>query len=728
MRTYQGEIDIDESKLDISGKAWDDSSVALLAAKKVLQLNKTVSFWKPILERGVKFENYYEGNIFTDRQRAAYREQEAIPVEPHVAKAPIRALIGQAMKSRKSGQVVTERGSASEMADNAKEIETINVVMKDMENKTSESFKIKEALSGAFVSCYPNVLMFDKDRPSRNPNGARYKMTALPWASCVFGPPTIREADGSDIKEMFYFDYRTKADLLDNYPDMEKQIKDHFAIDNADSSMLSSIDQWEGSISADESDRLRDIMSNALDAKTSSGLVQVVMHLFPVKQKQDVWVNIFDDTGETFEIRPPDWSDERWDMWVRENAQTYAGPYERETVTLWMTVFTTSGLVLANEAHWFQENGMLPCSFWLGAVSANKPTGPMADMADDCLANAVAETEYLSDLRNGSGRLIMAREGSITNIDVLATEMNKPVGVAMVSASGGAMSEAIQEMVRRPNSDWGAYAEQIRSRIVENTRINETMMGAAAPRQSAIAKEAEISQALTVNATYIDNINRSWDYHQNLKLKLIPYFYDVSETIEVRDDKTGETMTVNVNEPQEYDAQGNVASVINDLTAHRYRYKINPVDDSPTAKMRNQEEALVTINASAGPLLQADPTGTMFATFLSSLDNPFLQETGKKMMERAEQAAQAQGAADQQAAMIEQVTKLTKAKADLLRSQKHGLMTNFRAQDLSDYPGLYELWIQLQQMFGQNADQQMAEAMQMANPQQQQMSPEMMAQ
>jgi hypothetical protein len=118
----------------------------------------------------------------------------------------------------------------------------------------------------------------------------------------------------------------------------------------------------------------------------------------------------------------------------------------------------------------------------------------------------------------------------------------------------------------------------------------------------------------------------------------------------------------------------------------------------------------------------------MFAAFLSSLDNPFLQETGKKMAERARSASQAQGAVEQQAAMIEQVTKLTKAKADLLRSQKHGLMTNFRAQDLSDYPGLYELWIQLQQMFGQNADQQMAEAMQMASPQQQQTPPEMTAQ
>jgi|GEM_PF-2312111 len=721
--------DIDVSKITIKGKPQDDSAMQQLAAREILAFQKCSSFWDPLLERGRRFEKFFEGDIFTADQRARYKRHDIIPIEPHVAKAPIRALIGQAMKSRKSGQVVTERGSAMESADNSKELETINIVLKDMETKTSEGFKIKEALSSAFVSCYPNVLLFDKERPSRNNNGARYKMTALPWSSCVFGPPTIREADGSDIKELFYFDYRTKADLLDNYPEMENQILSHFNIDDVDSKLFSSIDQWEDSVTADEKDVLTGIMESARDArKSGGGLVQVIMHLFPVKQKQDVWVNMFDDSGESFEIRPPDWNDERWEMWVRENSQTYAGPYEREVITLWMTVFTTSGLMLFNGPHWYQENGMLPCSFWVGAVSANKPTGPMVDMADDCLANAVAETEYLSDMRNGSGRLIMAREGAVTNISELASEMCKPVGVAMISSAfPGPVSDAVQEMVRKPNSDWRLYGEQVRSRIVENTRINETMMGVAAPRQSAIAKEAEISQALTVNATYIDNINRSWDYHQNLKLKLIPYFYDMQETIEVRDDKTGETMMTEVNALNEFDAEGNAISVINDLTAHRYRFKINPVDDSPTAKIRNQEEALITINAAAGPLLQADPTGEMFAVFLSSLDNPFLQETGKKMMERAQQSAQAQGAAEQQTAMIDQVVKLTKAKADLLRSQKHGLMTNFRAQDLSDYPGLYELWIQLQQMFGQNADQQMAEAMQIASPQQQQIPPEMMA-
>jgi hypothetical protein len=722
--------DINESKINIRGKPWDHDDVRMLAAKQMLVFSECKRYWDPLLERGRKLEDYFEGKILTNEQKRQYVQDEKIVLEPPIAKAPIRALVGQAMKSRKSGQVVTERGSMLDPADNARELETINIVMKDIEIKTSEEFKITDAMMSALVSCYWNVIMFDKDRPSRNNNGVRYKMNHLPWGSCIFGPMTARKPDGSDIKELFWFDYRTIADLIDNYPDMEKQILDHFADDGSvDNKMLSSIGQWGGNWTAEERDRMFDVMQSAHDAKNGASMVQVVQRLFPVKKKTDVWINIFDDSGEVFETRPPDWDDERWNGWLAENPQ-YHGPYEREAIILWMTVFTTSGLVLANEAHWFQENGMLPCSFWVGAVDANIPTGPMVDMADSILANCVAEIEYLDDLRKGSGRLLVAREGAVATADTLHTEASKSLGVAFVSKDfRGPLGDALTEMVRSPNTAWKTYAEQSKGAMFENTRINETMLGEHAPRQSAIAKEAEISQALTVNARYIDNFNRSWDCHQSLKLKLIAYLYTEWETIEVMDDKTGDMQMVEVNAPESYDAEGNVASVINDLTAHRYRWRISPVDDSPTAKTRNLQDAIAIINGMAGPLQSADPSGATLAMALMACDNPMLQTMGKQMRERAEQMSQAGAQAEQQKTMVEQIVKLSKAKADLLRASKSGVITNFRAQDLSDYPQLHELWITMQAVFGQQADQKMQDILQMIAPPQEQepISGQMMA-
>jgi len=712
-------MNVREDKVEIAGKSWEDDGVKELAAKKILQFAKTAEYWGRLLRRGRMLESYYNGKIFTDFQRAGYEDAGDIVMEPAVMKAPIRALVGQVLKSRKSGQVTTERNTAGDAEGSEEEIATLNVVMKNMENRTEEEYRIKEAISSAYVSCYWNVLMFERCSPSRDGDGIRFKMTHLPWSSCVFGPQTIREPDGSDIKEMFYYDLRTTADLIDNYPEMEKQIVDHFKIEEyGDARMLSSISQWEG-MSGEDRDIMYDVVTAAETGKRApGGMAQVVMHLFPIKRKDQVWVNIFDDTGETFEMRPPEWSDEQWAKWVQDNGEVYVGPVEKETVTLWMTVFTTSGLVLYNGPHWYQENGSLPCSFWLGSVEANDPSGPAVEMAGDALAIAVGETEHLKDNRNGGGRYAAVKEGAIKNIEALKSEATSSFGVAIVDKNVP-ISEAIHEFVRKPNDNWGAWTDRRKAMMFENSRINETMMGQVAPRQSAVAKQFEIDQALTVNATYIDNFNRAWERHQNVKLKMIAYLYTEWELIEALDAETNEPMSAEINVPQ-YDMAGNVVSVINDLGSHSWKWVVSAKDDSATAKARNNEDALMIINAAAGPLAGADPTGAVFAEFLKASDNPQLQKFGKSIAQLSQQQQQAAGQTERQKMAIESVAKLARAKSDLLRAQKHGVMMNFAAEDLQTYPEMYELYVQLQDIFSRKADEELNEAQQLAAPEQQQ--------
>jgi hypothetical protein len=710
---------IDESKTRIAGRAWDADDVRKLAAKKIFQFQKCVEYWRPLLERGRVLEDRFEGRIFTEAQRAEYLKDGIIPFEPPIAKAPIRALVGQTIKSRKSGQVVSER-SSTEAEDNSDELRVLNAVMKDMEIKTREEHRITKAVESTFVTAWWNVLMFDHDRPSRNSEGLRYKMTNLPWNSCVFGPTTVREPDGSDIKEMFFFDNRSIADLIDNYPKMKKQIEAHFDPNrHGDSGMLSSLRQWEDSMTSEDRDMMYDVLRCADETCAGSGMARVIMHLFPIKRKEEVWVNTKSDGGEDIEIRPPDWDDERWDKWVQDNSDKYSGPYEKEIITLWMTVFTTSGLVLANEKHWFQENGQLPCSFWLGAISSNQPTSPMVDMSEYVLANAVSETEQLSDNRMQSSKALVVKEGTLANMEDVASELTKPCGVIMVDKDSGiSVRDAVHEITRTPNKTWGEYSEQLKRGMYENTRINETMMGAVAPRQSAIAKEAEISQALSVNAVYVDNMNRSWQYHQNLKLKMIPYFYAGHEVLEIIDEETNDRQVFEVNAPNGYDIEGNVVSVTNDLTSYRYRWEISPTDDSANAKIRAVEEALVIVNAAAGPLAQADPTGMMFSDFLAALDNPLLKKSGKRMAQTMQQAAQQKQAEEQQKTSVEQVTKLMNARASLERAHKSGMFLNFRADDFSNYPGLLELYTQMHQMARLGVEQDVQAAQQAAGPQQ----------
>jgi hypothetical protein len=175
-------------------------------------------------------------------------------------------------------------------------------------------------------------------------------------------------------------------------------------------------------------------------------------------------------------------------------------------------------------------------------------------------------------------------------------------------------------------------------------------------------------------------------------------------------------MMVEVNAPSEYDAEGNVSSVVNDLTAHRYRWKVNPVDDSAIAKVRSLEEALVFLNGAAGPVLQADPSGTLLAELMQATSNTMLMKAGKKMAELAQASQQSAAQSEQQKTAIDQLVKIAKARSDLLRAQKHGNMTTFAAENLEDYPDLKGLWLQLQDLYEAGADQQMREIEAMVLP------------
>ncbi len=727
----QSVYNIREDEIEIKGKSWDDEKVRSLATKKILHFQKMIDANSFYFSRGKRFFNMFQGNILTDIQRETYETvEEKIVIEPPIMKAPIRSLVGQTIKSRRSGQIITEGGNFDEESGSTEEIETVNIILKDMEIKTGEKYKIRDAIHDCYVSCYANCLYFDKRNPNE-PGEGKYTLKHLPWNSVVFGPIKIQETDGSDIREMMWFEPRTQADLEENFPEMKSQIRSHLHDNkNKDNYLLSSLLEWEGDYSAEYRDQLFDVVDNAVSSVNSpNGYIPVVQHLFPIKRKEEVWLHKWDDTK--FEVRPPEWSDERWSKWIEENQQNYFGPAERVVVTLWVTVFTLTGLVLSNKKHWFQENGRLPASFWIADIINGRFSGPVGDMADDCLANCIGEIEYLDDLRKGSGSLIAIKEGTVTNVEDLPTEVSKATGFAFINKDfqGGA-GDAIQELKRTPNEHWKVWAEQRKGAMAEITRLNETMQGATAPRQAAIAKDVEITQALIVNAIYIDNVNRCWEYHQNLKCLLIPYGYNEWDVIEVKDDESGDELKTEVNKPVGWDNEGNVTHVENDLTAHRYRWKLNPVDDSPSAKIRSMQEALTVINAAAGPLLTKDPTGKLFARFLMAMDNDFLKKAGKEMVADVQMTSEQQSKVQEQESLREALVEMAKAKAELMKAEKQGVTLSFKAEDLVNFPKMFEYYNQIQQMFNLAVDQNMS-MLQNQNTgalnQQQQMSDPMVA-
>lgn len=679
-----------DNKIKIEGKPWDDHDVQQLAMKQLYIVQQMVEYHKPFLDRGQDLFDKYDGKILSDYQRSVYEDVEhKYVIEPPIMKAPIRSLLGHIIKGRKSGEIIVEEGDYDDPNDAVNEITSMNIVLKDLETKTKEQLKVRDAIHDALVSCFPNFTVWEKCKPGYD-YPLKFKLKKYPWNSCVYGPITASEPDLSDIKELAYFDLRSKADLKKEFPNMAAQIDSHWDSKTVDENMIASAMNWNIDANATEIENMRSIISAANhNMRGSTGLVTVFKHLYPVEVKEQVMVKVSDSEDECHVILPENWSDERKQKWIDEHKNDYEGPFERTTTVLWVTIFTESGLVLSNKMHWYQEGGKIPATAWVPCMHNGKPSGPAVDMDDETLRNCVAQIEYLDDMRKGNGLLVGMRAGTVDNMEALPEEACKSFGVAIINKDApGSVQDAFYPIQRSGSTAWRDYSEFTKQSMYDNTRLNETMQGESAPRQAAIAKENEIAQALITNAIYMDNFNYQWENFQNTKLSMVPRIYDESMmVVEGYDEQAQEPVRQMINIPQ-FKMNGDELNVINDVTSRKYKWKISAVDDSPTAKARMIQESALVLNSSAGPIMSADPSGELFAAYLAAHDNSVLNKTGKALAKKSAEKQQAASQAEQAASQAENEIKATKAKADLERAKKEGLTFNITGEQLAQYPGL----------------------------------------
>ena len=712
-----GIYDIREDEVKIEGKSWNDSEIQKLVWKQIYLMQKMVDYWQPYLDRGEMLMDMYDGKILTSEQREIYETiEDKIVIEPPIAKAYVRTLLGQVIKNRKSGQIETEEGDLDNPSGDPNEIETIDICLKHQEKRNKEQVKIRDAIHDCMVSCYPNILLYQKRRITED-NPLKHGLVHPPWNSCVFGPINTREPDMSDIRELGYFQNMSMAQLIELYPKMKNTIKEHFKAQRKDDLQLSSIVQWDDYFDAEQVSYLNNIYNAAYgNLYAPGGQVPTFMRLFPMTRKEEVWINVDsdaeDDENLSHVVLPEEWSDKKKQKWIEINKGKFEGPYEKEIVTLWQCVFTSTGLMLSNKKHWYQEYGNLPAEIFLPCMINGKPSGPMVDMSSETLRNCIAAIEFLDDVRKGDGQLLITKAGALTSetMENITSEANKSLGVAIVSKDfPGSVHDAVDIKERHASMVWKQYQDYTKGEMIDVTRINEASQGEHAPRQSNLAKNNEIDAALVVNAIYFDNFNLQIDNLQNLDVAMIPYNYDESNMkVEAFLPNKNETKATTINVPQ-YDAEGDRLNALNDVTSKAYRWMVSPVDDSSTAKQRHMQDAINIINGSAGPLQKSDPSGKLLAQFWSTLDNPILHEAGKRLMQDVQMKQQAMGEMQKQKVMSEAQSEMMKAVADLEKAKKAGVALSFTGEQLAQYPNLWQLLQSIYQQNGIDIQQSMAQ-------------------
>ena len=687
------EIDnILETDIKIEGKDIDNSDVKLLWAKEQLIFRNLAEFWTPLIRTGKTCFDYMHGKIFDDRTRAQYENvQQKIVIEPRLMKPRINSLVGTIMQARRSGKIITEGGMSAD------QVATANLILKYFENKIKEQELLETMLFNGLVSCMPQVLWFDYAKTVSGDQMAGLYAEVLDWDSFLLNK-YYHDPAGEDVTQIIRVARKTKNELKDENPNRVDAIDEHYIRMNKGDNANELDEEITGMTAQDARYLYYDVITGN-SHNTIDGRCLCFERLCPVKENMEVAIKLSVDgesTNDT-QYRPGTWSDERWTKWKKDNSNDYM-VVNQKVNALWQVRWTREGLMLQNKLHWFQEHDdrahpILPIGVFTPQIIDGIPSGPGIDMKHKILMKAIAEIEWLHNIRTGSGDVLAYRAGSVKNFEDLSTELSIGNGIIQLdSAIAGKIRDNIDFLKRNPNTTYEKYSEKVSRDLEGEDLVNKGLLGLHAQDQSGKAKDIEIAQAVIGYSIVAANYNKSYMRVKNLECMLIPYIFTEEQVIELQDDEQQDLPKVTVNQ-EEADLAGNVSSVTNDLSSVKWRWMLVPGDDSPTARQAELKEMLIFWNTTAPALIETDETLGVLSSVLMSMSNKTAKETGKVIAEKAQVRAQQMNQQQMAQLMAELEERKAKTEAEKIKAMRAGFSFSITPEDLAYIPGMYDLLV-----------------------------------
>lgn len=687
-----------ESDVKIEGKTWRDETIRQLWCKNELLFRRLADFWKPSIVVGKQCMNYMHGEIFDAKTRATYEKiQNKICIEPRILKMRMSSAVGQLMRSRRPGKV------DSESAGEANEIFAANVILKFFEKEIGEQYLLTKMLFDGCTTGYPQILLFDQAETSyRDPMGGLVA-ELLKWDSAIMNK--IDNPDGTDLTDLMWIARKTKQELIDENPESKDEIKEHFEYiaRSPGYGVGAYLNDTTGITIEDARFLDYDVMTGITNYKIDGRLL-CIQRLCTQKIKTEVAIQPSPDDEYTldYQIIPPNWSKKRINTWKR-NHPDYK--YRQEEVKiLWLCRWTSDGLFLKNETHWFQEsdnkgNPVFPAGVFVPQIIDNQPTGPGPDDRLLCLMKAIAETEFLHDVRTGSGDLLAYLQGSVVNYDDLPTELSIGNGIAVVdpkAVPGGGIDNAMKILKRTPNESYEGYSDRVDKQLDQTDSISPAVRGQfVSERQSGKAKQSDIAAALIGYSVVAENMNRSIERIKNIECMLIPYVFNREQVLQIYDEDRNENISLTVNET-EYDEEGDPSVVANNLSSVKWRWRLTEGDDSPTAKEAELNEMLIFWNTTAPALIAADESLMTLASVLVSMANRTAKKIGGVIAEKAQVKAQMLTQQQMMETMANVEEKRSKAASEMTKAKRAGFSFSITPEDLVQIPDLYKVLVDSQ--------------------------------
>lgn len=602
----------------VMGKMSADEE-RILAARNLVIYENDSRFWGPNLELGRVCFDYVQGDIFTSDEKADYTKKEKILITNPELVPKLNALEAMQIAGRREGVVIPEG------AEDSPDAEVINRLLISMKSATNFPQESTSTFNDAMISSYPCVMMFDRPSQSGNDWNNTRVIDAYHQTWDAFIPdPNFKRQDYKDALRGTKLNLFDKEQLMRAYPKRAKEIDakinlPQFEAGSFGTTLFTSAQ--------------RDILFNK--AKTASqtyeqtGQILVIERYHFVFTEADIWVS---EESNTPQILPEEWTEKEIEEWKVANP-TYR-MIKKEVRVLWVTTCTSTGLLLENARHWFQENEF-PFEVFIPKMLNNRPHGIVEYLRGPLKAKNVARIEHLHSLRLANDNLVKVKSGSVENAKELPAEIAKAGGVIVIDEDKE-MTDVEFVQQRREQVAWADASNQFQDDMDRLFLDRNVEGGAQSSQESGKAIQRRIDQGQMKQSPYLDSYNM-FDLRCTRKmLKMLPYRMTGYHMMRyVKED--GGVGADEFNKPEQFDwMTGAVIRVKNNLAGAKYDYREAQGDNSITGK----EFELKVFQEMLKNILPSMPDPSLWPSLLLSVPNRLANEFGRKIQEQMEAASE----------------------------------------------------------------------------------------
>ena len=587
----------------------DDNEKNLVLAECKKLMTADVSAGAKQIAMGKSCYKYVRGEIFTESELKEIEDADKVPVQTAEGLTKIAAIIGQLDQAAKDGVIV---GSGPEDAAPAelrelllKEDIEVNSDLRRIELQIAQDVLVTGVPTFAFLE------PFDPDDITKPGLTVQYAS----WDSVVtdgaWRDPMLR--DCRRIHRIKQFSY---PDLIERFvhlggvtPEQLKQYEMIYARSSSREVL--------------ETDFLS---ARQGEATSPTGLVNVIETLqfvymdFPVAVAQD---------GST-EVLPPMWTPQEIEAYQQANPGVQMSS-KREKI-LWSAVWTYSGLLLDYGPHWFQE-AKYPCVPFVPAFMDGKWMGIIEGCRAILKDLSYMMTEQLQGIRTINNNLWKAKRSAISDADEFE-RARKTAGSTVWVEDDANLDDVNPVSNVRENgafTDGIAAGQDMLSRLTVERNFEG---GAQASQESSKAIGARIQQGLSKIGFFLYGWHNMRRQLRSLVVKAMPACYPVEKIIRKVDPANGQIIEHQLNQPAEYDWNGEAVKLKNRLDAGDFDFMMTEADNSTTGK-ELQRTMYLEFMKNFGNL----PPDQM-ALIATEYPAESVQRMGKKMQEAQAQAAQ----------------------------------------------------------------------------------------